>query len=82
MSFEIKNVVFKFKQANQIAQDYAREAFTRYVEGVEDEYIDIKAEVQYTRGDGYKEYVFAVIELPDVQDNDDDESSIQSWSSD
>jgi hypothetical protein len=81
MSLQILKVVSSFKQANRIAKFYAEQEFgDDYTEGVEDERLVLQqAEIQYTQGDGYSSYVFAVVELPKEEDEDKTEDETETY---
>lgn len=61
-NIEIVKVTGSFKVANDCAKGLAEVEFgDDVVEGVEEERLSIVSECQYTKGDGYKKKVFAVV---------------------
>ena len=66
MYFDILKIYKSFKSANNYAKELAYEEYgENVVQGVENECLYTDAGVAYTQGDGYDQWVFAVLELPD-----------------
>jgi len=72
VSFTILKTYNSFKMAIKYALECAQKEFGEdVVAGVSDRKVYIDSEMEgYTRGDGYEEYVYTVLEIPEPEDDD------------
>ena len=70
VSISILKTFRTLQNAKECAQNLAKEEYGEViVEGVSDIYVDLEEELfSYTRGSGYDENVYSVVELPLPQD--------------
>lgn len=75
VSFTILKTFNSFKNADKYVYQRAQEDFGKdVVEGVAEQWVYVNGEIEgYTKGDGYDQYVYTVLELPEPEDDTESE---------
>jgi hypothetical protein len=71
VSFTILKTFNSFKNADKYALKCAQDDFgeKNVIEGVSEQWVYVNGEIEgYTRGDGYDQFVYTVIEIPEAED--------------